>query len=102
MKTALKKGWKYLLGGVLALLGFGGCNKEEIIDNGGSMLSMYGQPTAVFKMLGTVKNQSGKPVKGIRVVIDNFITISLEHLTERQTTDTAKTVDSNSIHVELG
>jgi hypothetical protein len=33
---------------------------------------------------------------------DNFITISLEHLTERQTTDTAKTVDSNSIHVELG
>jgi putative lipoprotein (rSAM/lipoprotein system) len=30
---------------------------------------MYGQPTAVFKMLGTVKNQSGKPVKGIRVVI---------------------------------
>ena len=32
---------------------------------------------------------------------DNFITISLEHLTESQTTDTAKTVDSDSIHVEL-
>jgi hypothetical protein len=33
---------------------------------------------------------------------DDFITVSLEHLTERQTTDTAKTVDSDSIHVELG
>lgn len=68
MRSALKKGWKYLLGGVMALLGFGGCNKEEIIDVG-SGLAMYGQPTAVFKMLGTVKNRSGKPVKGIRVVI---------------------------------
>ncbi len=70
MKSALEKGWKYLLGGVLALLGFGSCNKEGIIDNGGNMLVMYGQPTAVFKMHGTVKNQSGKPVKGIRVVIE--------------------------------
>jgi hypothetical protein len=33
---------------------------------------------------------------------DYFVTISLEHLTESQTTDTAKTVDSNSIHVKLG
>ena len=33
---------------------------------------------------------------------DNFVTISLKHLTERQASDTAKTVDSNSIHVELG
>jgi hypothetical protein len=32
---------------------------------------------------------------------DNLITISLEHLTESQTTDTAKTVDSNSIHTEF-
>jgi hypothetical protein len=32
---------------------------------------------------------------------DNFVTISLEHLTECQTTDTAKTVDCNSIHIEL-
>ena len=38
MKSALKKGWRYLLGGVMTLLGFGGCNKEEILDNGGVMV----------------------------------------------------------------
>ena len=66
MKSALGKGWQWLLGSVLALLGFGSCNKEDIIDNG---LAMYGQPTALYRVIGTVKNASKKPVQGIRVVI---------------------------------
>ena len=66
MKTALGKGWQWLLGSVLALLGFGSCNKEDIIDNG---LAMYGQPTALYRVIGTVKDSSKKPVQGIRVVI---------------------------------
>ena len=66
MKSALGKGWQWLLGSVLALLGFGSCNKENIIDNG---LAMYGQPTALYRVIGTVKNASKKPVQGIRVVI---------------------------------
>lgn len=68
MKSALKKGWKYLLGGVMTLLGFGGCNKEGILDNGGALI-MYGQPTALYRVIGTVKDSSKKPVQGIRVVI---------------------------------
>lgn len=69
MKESLKKGWKYLLGSVLALLGFGGCDKiEDILDIGGG-LCMYGQPTAHFKMVGDVKDEAGKAVRGIRVVV---------------------------------
>lgn len=68
MKSALRKGWKYLLGGIMALLGFGSCNKEKILDNGGTYV-MYGQPTAHYRVIGTVKDASKKPVKGIRVVI---------------------------------
>lgn len=69
MKSFLKSGWKYMLGSVLALLGFGGCSEDGgLLDIGGG-LAMYGQPFAHFKMLGTVKNRSGQPVRGIRVVI---------------------------------
>lgn len=69
MKSFLKRSWKYLLGSVLALLGFGGCSEEGgFLDIGGGE-DMYGQPSARFKMLGTVKNRSGQPVRGIRVVI---------------------------------
>ncbi len=32
---------------------------------------------------------------------DYFVTVSLKHLTERQTADTAKTVDCNSIHMNF-
>jgi hypothetical protein len=51
---------------------------------------------------GVVLEKVGKHFGTCEVVDgDNFITIGLKHLTECQTTDTAKTVDSNSIHTEL-
>ena len=60
MRIALKKGWKWLLGSILTLLGFSnvfiGCKKE------------YGCPNADYKLVGEVKDTKGNPVEGIRVV----------------------------------
>ena len=59
---SLAKGWKWLLGSVLTLLGFSGC--EEL----GIMRCEYGQPLADYKLIGDVKDTKGNPIKGIRVV----------------------------------
>ena len=56
------------MSGLLALLGFGSCDKNSIIPGGGGMLCMYGQPTAHYKFLGDVKDESGKGIPGVRVV----------------------------------
>ena len=60
----MKIRWQYVLGGLLALLGFSGCQDIGIIR------CEYGQPSADFKIIGDVKDADGKPVKGIRVVVD--------------------------------
>ena len=60
----MKIRWQYALGGLLALLGFSGCGKI------GWGMTEYGQPHANYKVLGEVKDPDGKPVEGIRVVVD--------------------------------
>lgn len=62
----MKKFLKMLLGGLLTLLGFGAC---DIV--GGGMV-MYGQPHADFTVKGTVTDEEGKPVEGIRTVVDTY------------------------------
>lgn len=64
----MKINWKYAMSGLLALLGFGSCDKGLIPGGGGGMLCMYGQPTANYKFLGDVKDEDGKAIPGIRVV----------------------------------
>ena len=64
MKTALDKGWRWLWGAVLGVLGFNGC--EEIWD----YPCEYGQPYAEFKLIGDVKDAKGKGIEGIRVVVN--------------------------------
>ena len=59
---SLTKGWKWLLGSVLALLGFSGCGKLGIFR------CEYGQPHADYKMIGDVKDVKGNPIPGVRVV----------------------------------
>ncbi len=56
----MKINWKFALSGLLALLGFGGCDRFA--------KCMYGQPTANYKFLGDVKDESGNAIPGIRVV----------------------------------
>ncbi len=62
MKAALGKGWKWLLGLLMGLLGFAGCGKLGIFRN------EYGCPNADFKLVGDVKDANGKGIEGIRVV----------------------------------
>lgn len=63
----MKINWKYALSGLLAILGFGSCDKDRPFFGGGG-LCMYGQPTAKYKFLGDVKDETGKAIPGIRVV----------------------------------
>lgn len=59
MIIRIKNTWKHLLTIILGLLGFASC--EPLI--------MYGSPHADFKALGTVKDEAGKPIEGIRVAV---------------------------------
>ena len=63
----MKINWKYVMSGLLAILGFGSCDKNGTIFGGGG-LAMYGQPHANYKFLGDVKDSDGKVIEGIRVV----------------------------------
>lgn len=66
MKAALGKGWKWLLGSLLTLLGFSGCERIGIIR------CEYGVPSADFKLVGDVKDTKGKGIEGIRVVFTPY------------------------------
>ena len=66
MKAALGKGWKWLLGLLMGLLGFAGCGKLGIFRN------EYGCPTADFKLVGDVKDAKDKGIEGIRVVFTPY------------------------------
>jgi putative lipoprotein (rSAM/lipoprotein system) len=64
MIASLKKGWRWLLGALLTLLGFSGC------DRIGLFRVEYGSPHSDYKLVGEVKDKTGKPIEGIRVVFD--------------------------------
>ena len=63
MKNGIINIWKQLAAVILGLLGFSSCDKI------GWGAKMYGEPYAVFKALGTVSDENGKPIEGIRVAI---------------------------------
>ena len=54
---------RYLATAMLGLLGFSSCSWLGI------GVCMYGEPHADFKALGTVKDDKGKPIEGIRVAV---------------------------------
>ena len=66
LNRKLIRGTNWALAGLLSLLGFTGCGKD---DNGGGGISVeYGVPSANFKVLGRVTNEQGQPLGGMRVV----------------------------------
>lgn len=60
MKQKVTNLVEYLIGGLLALLGFSSC---DLIDP----KCEYGCPNADYKVLGTVTDEAGNPLKGIQV-----------------------------------
>ena len=76
MKQRISLWWEALIGGILTLLGFSGCNAiHNIIDPPAE----YGMPHANFKLLGDVSDTKGKPIKGIRVIFAPYGNPSQEH-----------------------
>ena len=63
MDMKLNRIWKFLASTALGLLGFSSC---EWLGIG---VCMYGEPHADFKAIGTVTDNAGKPVEGIRVAV---------------------------------
>ena len=73
LNRKLIRGTNWALAGLLSLLGFTGCGKD---DNGGGEISVeYGVPSANFKVLGRVTNEQGQPLGGMRVVASEVTTI---------------------------
>ena len=66
LNRKLIRGTNWALAGLLSLLGFTGCGKD---DNGDGEISVeYGSPSSYFKVLGRVTNEQGQPLGGMRVV----------------------------------
>lgn len=64
----MKKFINALLGGLLGLLGFGSCDSPIL----GGLVAMYGQPHADFTVKGTVTDETGTPIEGIKTVVDSY------------------------------
>ena len=83
----VKRLLKSLTAAVLGLLGFASCEKALDAHGNGEILCMYGQPYAEFKALGTVKNEAGKPVEGIRVAVRQTLRGHSEYVDDTVYTD---------------
>ena len=59
-----------LLSGVLAVLGFAGCEKAW---NGECE---YGSPSVDYRVIGEVTDEAGKPLSGIRVIVQDKYLLS--------------------------
>ena len=67
MKQRINNWAKLLYGFLMTILGFSGCDHFE------NTMEEYGQPYAEFKLVGEVKSEEGKPIKGIRVIVKPYI-----------------------------
>ena len=69
----MKPFWNKLVAVALGMLGFASCAEIANIDDDPSKedICMYGSPSATYKVLGTVSDESGSPVEGIRVAIES-------------------------------
>lgn len=74
MKQKVNTLYRIILGALMGILGFSSCGKDGLnpFSGGGDARCMYGQPSATFKLVGTVKDEAGKPVKGIRVIYNPY------------------------------
>lgn len=64
MKAKLSNATQWILTAIISLLGFSGCSKEE------QMVCMYGTPTADYKAEGSVTDEEGNPIEGIKVKVE--------------------------------
>ena len=68
MKVRINRWYNVVLTALLSVLGYA-CSSSDEDDWGG--LCMYGTPHADYQFSGTVTDESGSPVKGIKVSAKN-------------------------------
>lgn len=64
MKQRFQNWFDWLIGGILSLLGFSVTSCEDPK----TIMCEYGCPNADYQVIGSVKDESGNPLKGIQVV----------------------------------
>ena len=68
MKVRFNRWYNTLLTALLSLLGYG-CSSENSMEMYGSPILMYGVPSAEYKISGTVTDEGGKAVEGIKTSV---------------------------------
>ena len=68
MKKKVYKVMNLLLGSVVTMLGFESCSDDNPF-NGGEMPVEYGSPHATYRLIGTVTDENGNPIEGIKVKV---------------------------------
>ena len=70
MKQKMETWFNYLISGIFSILGFAGVTSCDKISGIGTRSCEYGCPNADYKIMGTVQDDNGKPIKGIQVVAE--------------------------------
>lgn len=68
MNNGKFKLWSWICTMVISALGFVACDSSDD-DNRLDLPIEYGTPTADYKYIGTVSDQNGKPIEGIKVTL---------------------------------
>jgi putative lipoprotein (rSAM/lipoprotein system) len=68
MKVRFNRWYNTILTALLSLLGYG-CSSENSMEMYGSPILMYGVPSAEYKISGTVTDEGGKAVEGIKTSV---------------------------------
>lgn len=68
MKVRFTRWYNAVLTALLGLLGYS-CSSDDIVDEYGTLVVEYGVPNAHFIMKGTVTDEAGTPIQGIKATL---------------------------------
>lgn len=89
MKVRFNRWYNAIFTALLTLLGYGCSSSEEYED-----MVMYGVPTATYKVMGEVTDESGNPIEGIKTAAKIIHQYDKDDRIEAYGLDSIKT-DSN-------
>lgn len=73
MKVRINRWYNTILTALLSLLGYG-CSSENSMEMYGTAILMYGVPSAEYQISGTVTNDNGQSVQGIKTSVKQIST----------------------------
>lgn len=85
MKVRFFRWYNALLTGLLSILGYG-CSLEEPMDEYGVVICEYGVPSADYIIKGTVTDETGNPIQGIKTSLKEIPDYYPEYTYSRDST----------------